>query len=378
MRPKQRAMVVGTTVALIVVGGAVVLAVPRGKPEASADRPASVATAPVEKKTISETLSQTGILTYRARPDGSPYTVVNQSRGTYTSLPTPGQVIRPGHVLYRVDESPVVLLRGSVPAYRSLSIGASGTDVAQLSTDLVKLGYATRAQLTPGSADFGSATAAAVEKLQAAVGLPRTGTLALGEVVFEPDAVRVTNVPVQPGSGAQPGQTVLAGTSTTQQVQVQLDASQQSNMAVGDKVSITLPNSTTTVGVVSSVAKVASCPSTTGSGDSDSSGTGGCSSGSSPSVTVGITPSQAGATGRWDQAPVQVGITTSSVRDALVVPVTALVARSDGSYAVEVVTRTGSSHLVPVSLGVFDDADGLVQVTSSGLAVGQTVVVAST
>jgi hypothetical protein len=33
---------------------------------------------------------------------------------------------------------------------------------------------------------------------------------------------------------------------------------------------------------------------------------------------------------------------------------------------------------VPVSLGLFDDADGLVQVSGSGLAVGQQVVVPTT
>jgi hypothetical protein len=33
---------------------------------------------------------------------------------------------------------------------------------------------------------------------------------------------------------------------------------------------------------------------------------------------------------------------------------------------------------VPVSLGLFDDAEGLAQVTGSGLAAGQNVVVAST
>ena len=32
----------------------------------------------------------------------------------------------------------------------------------------------------------------------------------------------------------------------------------------------------------------------------------------------------------------------------------------------------------PVSLGLFDDADGLVQVTGSGLAAGQQVVVPAT
>jgi hypothetical protein len=62
------------------------------------------------------------------------------------------------------------------------------------------------------------------------------------------------------------------------------------------------------------------------------------------------------------------------------VPVAALLARSGGGYAVEVV-GTGTSaanHLVQVSLGVFDDAGGLVQVSGSGLAAGQKVVVPST
>jgi hypothetical protein len=75
---------------------------------------------------------------------------------------------------------------------------------------------------------------------------------------------------------------------------------------------------------------------------------------------------------------VQVGITTATVRGALVVPVTALLARSGAGYAVEVVGARGTNHLVPVSLGLFDDADGLVQVTASRLAAGQKVVVPST
>jgi hypothetical protein len=80
----------------------------------------------------------------------------------------------------------------------------------------------------------------------------------------------------------------------------------------------------------------------------------------------------------WDQAPVQVGMTTASVRNALVVPVTALLARPGGGYAVEVVGAHGPNYLVPVSLGLFDDADGVVQVTGSGLGAGQEVVVPAT
>ena len=35
----------------------------------------------------------------------------------------------------------------------------------------------------------------------------------------------------------------------------------------------------------------------------------------------------------------------------------------------------GVHHLVAVNLGIFDDADGLVQVSGAGLAAGQRVVV---
>jgi hypothetical protein len=40
-----------------------------------------------------------------------------------------------------------------------------------------------------------------------------------------------------------------------------------------------------------------------------------------------------------------------------------------------VVGRNGTHDLVSVSLGLFDDADGLVQVTGSRLSAGQHVVV---
>jgi hypothetical protein len=370
--------------AIAAAGG---LAVTSGaKPATAALQPAPANTAQVQKRTLSATVPQDGTLTYRARSDGSPYSVINQARGTYTTLPTLGQVIHQGHVLYGVNDRPVVLLYGSTPAYRTLSAGATGRDVTELNTDLVALGYATPSQLRPTSASFGSATITAVEKLQAALGVTQTGTLTLSEAVFEPTAVRVTSVSAQPGGGAQAGGTVLQGTSTTREVQVALSASQETSVAVGDKVSITLPNNQTTPGVVSSVGTVATCPSSSGSGGAGSgsaaSGTDTCSSANSgsstPTITVDVTPSHPAATGTWDQAPVQIGITTASVPNALVVPVTALLAQSGGGYAVEVVGAGASNHLVPVALGLFDDANGLVAVTGSGLTAGQEVVVAST
>jgi hypothetical protein len=206
-------------------------------------------------------------------------------------------------------------------------------------------------------------------------------------VVFEPTAVRVTSVSAQLGGRTQPGETVMQATSTTRQVQIGLPASQQTEVAVGNKVTITLPDNRTTPGVVSSVATVATCPSSSSSGGpgsgSASPGTDSCSSGGSgsnatPTVAADVTFSDPGATGKWDQAPVQVGITTASVPDALTVPVAALLAQSGGGYAVEVVGAGQSNHLVTVSLGLFDDADGLVQVSGSGLAAGEKVAVPST
>jgi peptidoglycan hydrolase-like protein with peptidoglycan-binding domain len=363
------------------------LVTPGAKQQALAAQQPVANTATVEERGLSAIISEAGILTYKAQPDGSPYSVINHARGTYTKLPAPGQVISEGHVLYRVNDSPVVLLYGSTPAYRTLSPGMTGPDVAELNADLVALGYANAAQLHPGSAVFGSATTAAVQKLQAAVGVTRSGTLALGQAVFEPTALRVTALSAQLGAGTQPGQTVLQATSTTRQVQVALEASRETDVAVGDKVTVTLPNSHTTPGVVSSVGAVATCPSSSGSGgpgsNSAAAGTDACSSGGSgssttPTVAVGVTPSDPAATGTWDQAPVQVGITTDRVRGALTVPVTALLAQSGGGYAVEVVGAGASHLLVPVSLGLFDDADGVVQITGSGLAAGQKVVVPST
>ncbi len=371
-------------IAVAAVGG--VLVVSGSRQAAAAARQSPAHTAQVEKRTLSAMFSQPGTLTYRARSDGSPYSVIDQARGTYTKLPAAGQVISKGHVLYRVNDGPVVLLYGATPAYRTLSAGATGPDVSELNADLVALGYATSAQLHPGSAFFGSATTTALQKLQAALGVTQSGKLTLGHAVFEPTAVRVTAVSVQLGGIAQPGQTVLQGTSTTRQVNVALDAAQQTDVAVGDKVSITLPNNQASPGVVSSVGTVATCPSSSGSSGSSSgaapSGTDSCSSGgagsSTPTINVGVAPTDPAATGTWDQAPVQVGITTGRVRGALVVPVTALLARSGGGYAVEVVGAGARNHLVPVSLGLFDDADGLVQVTGAGLAAGQSVVVPGT
>ena len=146
-------------------------------------------------------------------------------------------------------------------------------------------------------------------------------------------------------------------------VTVPLDASQQSQVQAGDAVTVTLPDGTTTPGVVSSVGEVAS---TSGSGQ-----------GATTTIPVEVKLTDPKAAGTLDQAPVTVNITTASARNALVVPVGALLAQSSGGYAVEVAGPGNTRRLVPVTTGIFDDTDGLVQVTGA-LTPGQRVVVPST
>ena len=77
-----------------------------------------------------------------------------------------------------------------------------------------------------------------------------------------------------------------------------------------------------------------------------------------------------------DRAPVQVDITTEGVESALSVPVAALVGKSGGGFAVEVVRDGGLGELVAVKLGLFDTANGRVEVEGD-LAEGDQVVVPS-
>ena len=57
----------------------------------------------------------------------------------------------------------------------------------------------------------------------------------------------------------------------------------------------------------------------------------------------------------------------------LAVPVTALLALSEGGYAVEVVVEDGSRLLIGVEPGLF--SDGFVEVAGNGLVDGMQVVV---
>ena len=281
--------------------------------------------------------------------------------GTFTWLPAPGRVIRQGQVLYRTDNGvPTCLLYGRVPAWRELAAGMRGADVAQLNHDLVRLEYASSGYIAAeGWRYFSWDTGYGLERLQASLGMEQTGTLPLGQAVFEPRALRVTTVRASLG-GAASGP-VFSATSARHAVSISLDAAYQSEVKTGDPVRIKLPDGSTTQGVISAVGTVATA----------SQSPAGMTTTTIPVQVTLIHPAAAGA---LDQAPVTVNITRSQVRNALAVPAAALVARP-GGYAVEVVAPGGGHRLVPVRPGLFDDAAGMVQVTGPGLAAGQRIVV---
>jgi multidrug efflux pump subunit AcrA (membrane-fusion protein) len=289
--------------------------------------------------------------------------VVGQS-STFTALPSVGKIVDRGRTLYQISGQPVLLLYGSTQATRAFVEGMSpGPDVAELNANLDALGYG---QGLTGD-EFTAATAAAIRALQSAHGASVTGELLLGSVVFHPGAVRVTSVTPTVGSTVTPGP-VLAITSTARQVKLALDAAEQGSVKVGDGVAITLPDNQTTPGRITYVSSVATSPSNSGGGGEEE---------SAPTVEVDATPTDPAATGHLDQAPVNVEITTESVENVLAVPVDALLALAGGGYAVEV--AEGRVHrLVAVTVGLFDDAEGLVQIGGRGLSAGQRVVVPAT
>jgi hypothetical protein len=274
---------------------------------------------------------------------------------TFTSTPSAGEIVRRGQPLYSIDGTAVLLLYGPIVATRAFAAGMSaGADVAELNANLDALGSAHE---LAGDA-FTAATAAAIRGLQDAHDEPQTGTLLLGSVLFEPGPVRVTSVMpnVAVGASVMAGP-VLSATWTSPQVSIQLDAGLEGQVKIGDAVTITLPDNQTTPGRISYVSSVAS------------NGQDGAT------IQVDAVPTDPAATGGLDQAPVNVSITTGSVSNVFVVPVDALLARASGGYAVEEINARGRHYLVAVRTGMFDDADGLLQVSGGGLAAGQRVVV---
>jgi hypothetical protein len=340
-------------VSVAVIGGVVVMS---GADHTTGDAWAARAdTAQVKQGRLSAAVSQSGTLTYRARTDGSPFSAINHARGTYTELPEVGDEVDCGAVLYRVDDRPVLLLCGTVPAYRALHEADTGQDVRQLNRNLHVRGA--------GDA-FTTKTQKALEALQRRMGVPADGSLALADAVFLPEGVRIAKVIGRLGGSARPGAQALDATSGTLHVQVNLDPSEQGQVRRGARAQITLPGNTTVTGKVAGFGRTAQAPAGQGSGAADA------------TIPTSISLDDPRKARGLDRAPVQVDITTAGVRNALSVPVTALVGKAGGGFAVAVVREGGRRELVAVTVGLFDTTGGRVQVDGD-LRAGDRVAVPS-
>ena len=193
---RRRALAAGAVAVAAVAVGVVVLT-QSGSPthaRSATGVPAGQTTTTVTRRTLSESSTVDGTLGY-----GASLELYDRLSGTFTWLPAAGAVIARGGTLFRVNNLPVALMYGSVPAYRTLKQGVGeGPDVTQLNENLIDLGFDTYGAITDVD-DFSEATAAAVRRWQAAEGLRETGEVELGRVIFAPGARRITAVKVALG-----------------------------------------------------------------------------------------------------------------------------------------------------------------------------------
>jgi len=362
--------VAGALVGAAVAGSVTTIALWGNPSTAAAPAAPATSTATVVRTNLATTTLTEGTLGYAP---SSP--VVNHVSGVYTALPSPGTTIRPGDVLYRVDNEPVVLMSGVTPAWRPLAPGVpDGPDVTELEAGLIAGGDAAGLLATP-TAHFSAATAAAVERWQTANGLGASGQVPFGQVVFLPGPVLVGAVNSSVGQSASPGDQPFAVSTTTRTVSLPLNAALPP-VTVGEAVSIVLPTTATTPGTVTAIEPASSGESSASpAGGGASNGSSGAGSGQPAISTIAtVAPDHPDATGTAAGIPVQVTLVTQSASDVLAVPVAALLALSGGGYGVEVVEPRGGHHLVAVTTGIFSGSQ--VQVTGAGVDLGTRVVVA--
>jgi peptidoglycan hydrolase-like protein with peptidoglycan-binding domain len=330
---------------LAVAGTAAAAAVGFGGAGASTPQRSTLppATAQVTKQTLIDQQKESGTLGY-----GRETSVANRLAGTVTALTDVGATVRRGETLFRVDNTPVLLLYGTLPAYRALAPGAEGADVKQFEQELRNLGY------TGFTVDeeYDSYTAAAVKKWQKKLGLTQTGTVDLGRVVYASGEVRVATQKVAGGDAGQPGQAVMTTTGTARVVTVQLNVRDQRLATKDATVGVTMPDGKPVAGTITKVATVID------------------TSGKDPATKIEVTVALASAVEGFTDAAVDVNFTMAERKDVLTVPVAALLALAEGGYGIQVVDGA-TTKIVAVQTGLF--SGGRVEISGDGLAAGMTV-----
>ena len=353
-RRRRWPAVVAVAALAVGAGGAALAMASDADTPASTDATTPVTTATVQTRDLVSTTTLEGTLTYT-----DSRTVAVDVAGTVTALPEIGTTVAPGEALLEIDGVPVPLLPGDLPLWRALSVDSEdGKDVTVLEQALIDLGYATEDELTIDE-EFTSVTGDAVAAFREAAGLEEDESLAPGEVVVLPGAVRIAGHGLELGDRVQSGTTALTVTGTQRIVTVDLAAGEQDVLTEGDVVEVELPDDSVATGTVTHVSPVAEARTGTGANAE-----------TTYVVPAEITLDEGGET--FDEAPVTISVTDEVATGILAVPVEAVLALAEGGYALEVVGPDGGTTLVAVTLGDF--SDGWVEVTGEGIADGTEVV----
>ncbi|MET9670295.1 peptidoglycan-binding protein [Streptomyces sp. NPDC006475] len=273
----------------------------------------------------------------------------NHLTGIVTWTPSANSVVTQGKRLYAVNNRPVVLLRGDLPAWREFTRDMpDGEDVRMLEQNLAELGY------TGFTVDdeFTEKTEAAVKRWQKNNDLPSNGRIELGRVVFTPGSVRIARATVRAGDPVTPAQDVLSVTGFQHRVSAEIPAKEQDLAVKGAKAEIELPNGRRINGTVASVGAEKTTQDNT------------------KVVPVTVRPESSRLLGTVQSADVVVVLKRTEAKDVLFVPVTALLPAQGGGYAVQLV-KNGRATVVRVTTGAF--AEGRAEVSGPGLAEGARV-----
>ncbi|WP_199199930.1 peptidoglycan-binding protein [Micromonospora sp. RP3T] len=361
-------------IAIIVLAGTATGSVlVRQNSRAGSVRPAAVpSTTTVVRDTLVDVVTARGELAY-----GPELLMESRLSGTVTRLAGVGATVKRGEALFWVDDKPVVLLYGKLPAYRELTVGRSGSqqnggdggtpptgtgatppavpatrgaDVRQFEQNLQALGY------TGFVVDdqFTAQTAGAVRRWQKDLGVEPTGVVELGRVLYSPASVRVAAHKLVAGQVASGP--VLSFTGTERLVTAKLPAHHQALAKPKAKVTVALGNGAQAPGVVRSVRTPAE--------DQDRGG------GQGPVVEVVVALADPKAFGGSDEGPATVRFVAEQRKGVLVVPVGALLALTEGGHGLEVI-EGGASRIIPVETGLY--ADGRVEVSGPEVQEGMTV-----
>lgn len=349
-------MTIRTSTRRVVVGCAIVSALTltgcTASPSPSIPATSSVATTTVRHGVVTSSTLLQGALGY-----GAQKTISAVTGGTLTAIAAAGSTVTAGSALYSVDNVPVTLLAGPIPAWRTFAAGMTpGPDITQLLENLLALGYFTG---TPGP-KFSSPAAVAVSKWQKATGQTVSGSILFGAIVFAAPSVRVAAQTLSLGAPVTPGSAVLTTTAPDRVVSVPLPLSSQGSVKVGDKVTIQLPDGSSTAGTVATIA------SPTKSDDSDT---------ATVVIPVTIAFDDPTISGAYTQGTVTVTFAVTSHDGVLSVPVEALLASGANQFAVKAVDSTGKTSTIPVTVGLF--GGGRVEVSGAHIIEGLRVQVAS-